>query len=224
LLLFQVLILKQYANNCITLVVVSIIILGLKMQQRLRNSLWFWTLLISVYVLSGCWADSVELKETPVKQGPRAALEDEKGEDNGDGGGTDGEVKKETSPLVISVEKLRTEKGKACFLLFDAPVPFTYGFDAKAIDSGCVAIDKIPVVAANLNLEVGKKYMIFIFHDEDTKFSEVNGKLDYINMKIPSEGMGLSKNPQADRPTYADAEFTHSADVGKMLINMRYIF
>jgi len=223
-----VLILKQFGNNFVTLVAVSLNHLGLKMQQRLRKSVLFWAILTLIHGLGGCWADAVELKETPASQESGAALDGEKGDDSSETDAKVNEAKKQTSPLVISVEKLRPgkEKDQVCFLLFDASVAFTYGFDEKAIHSGCVLIKGTPAppVVANLNLEVGKKYMVFVFHDEEKGLSRVNSKLDYIEMKIPSEGMGLSNNPKADRPTYGDAEFTHSAEVDKMQINIRYIF
>lgn len=86
----------------------------------------------------------------------------------------------------ISVEKLKNNTGDICVSIFDSKEFFPDQADG-ALFVDCIAIGS-PI---EIDLDVGKKYAIAIFHDQNT-----NGELDKVGaIGIPSEGYGFSNNP-----------------------------
>lgn len=119
--------------------------------------------------------------------------------------------------LDITIEKLRSDRGKVALLLCPADSGFPDCND-RAVRKAHIVIAKGRAQIRFTDIPPGA-YAIAVFHDAND-----NKRMDKV-MGIPKEGYGFSRNPpfKPRAPRFSETAFQLS-DVGQQTIYIRYLF
>ncbi|HEY1181638.1 MAG TPA: DUF2141 domain-containing protein [Rhodocyclaceae bacterium] len=118
--------------------------------------------------------------------------------------------------LTVVLNGVQHDRGSVRVGLYKDPATFRK-------EAHAYAIQQVPAQAGSVRVQFADlpsgDYAIMAYHDEDG-----NGELNRRFGMFPTEGYGLSKNPQVSGPpAFADSAFhVESGQAQELTINMRY--
>ncbi len=129
------------------------------------------------------------------------------------------ETEEDKAELKVIVTGFRAIKGEARMLIFDQPDGFP-GTGEKALAFTRARVEGKSVEANFVNLKIGKRYAVVIYHDEND-----NRNFDSNFLGIPTEGYGTSNNVTVLRsPTFEETSFILESDGQTLQIKLFHLF
>ncbi|HEY9148471.1 MAG TPA: DUF2141 domain-containing protein [Gammaproteobacteria bacterium] len=117
--------------------------------------------------------------------------------------------------LSVEVAGIESDEGHIRLELYNDPKSFRKV--TKALHTASLPAESGSVSFSFEKLDAGD-YAVIVYHDADD-----NGKMNKILGMIPSEGYGLSSNPEVSGPpSFDDARFTLHESGGVITINLNY--
>ena len=117
--------------------------------------------------------------------------------------------------LAVRLDGVRDASGSIRVVLFDRPEGFRKEERSRAIAEAPAAPGAVAVAFPGLP---PGRYAVMAYHDEDG-----DGTLDRFLGMIPTEGYGLSNNPEVTGPPpFEAAAFDLPADGASIAVTMRY--
>ena len=122
------------------------------------------------------------------------------------------------SRIALQIEGLRNDEGQILVGLYDNPDPFP-GKREEALQSLALRIEQGQATGAFERLPPGA-YAIAVVHDENA-----NNELDSNWLFIPTEGIGVSNNPEPrfGPPSFEEARFELGSEPMLLIIRMHYL-
>jgi uncharacterized protein (DUF2141 family) len=117
--------------------------------------------------------------------------------------------------LQVEVTDIASAEGTICLALYDDPK--TFRKEGKSLQRLTLPAEADEVRFTIENLPPGR-YALIVYHDADS-----NGKMNRFLGMIPTEGYGLSTNPEVSGPpAFKDAEFALSKEGESIRISLNY--